>query len=143
MSKIYILNIMRIPISQKTSTIPYIYFKYICSVFKLYFINFIGETMIDLNKEVIEPSKKALVVVDFYADWCGPCKMIGPIMEKLAEEYKVKLVKVNIDKEQKLAEEFGVMSIPTVAFFKDGEPKDFFVGGYPENKIKEFFEKNK
>lgn len=98
---------------------------------------------LDLNKDIVEPSKKGLVIVDFYAEWCGPCKMLGPIIEKLAVEYKVKLLKVNVDQEQALAEEFGVMSIPTVVFFKDGEPKDHFVGGYPEPKIREFIEKNK
>lgn len=99
--------------------------------------------MIDFNKDVVEASKKELIILDFYADWCGPCKMLGPILEKLAEEYKVKLIKLNVDQEQGLAQEFGIMSIPTVVFFKDGEPKDFFTGAYPENKIKEFIEKNK
>jgi putative thioredoxin len=99
--------------------------------------------MIDFNKDVIEASKKELIILDFYADWCGPCKMLGPILEKLAEEYKVKLIKLNVDQEQELAQEFGIMSIPTVVFFKGGEPKDFFTGAYPEKNIREFIEKNK
>jgi thioredoxin len=99
--------------------------------------------MIDFNKDVVEPSKKELIIIDFYADWCGPCKMLGPILEKLANEYKVKLIKLNVDVESELASEFGIMSIPTVVFFKDGEPKDFFTGAYPEPQIKEFIEKNK
>jgi len=96
---------------------------------------------IDFEKEVINASKKELIIVDFYADWCGPCKMLGPILEKLSKESKVKLIKLNVDNEKKIAEELDIMSVPTVVFFKDGEPKDFFVGAYPEPKIKEFIEK--
>jgi len=98
---------------------------------------------LDLNKDIVEPSKKGLVIVDFYAEWCGPCKMLGPVLEKLCDEYKVSLLKINVDKENALAEEFGVMSIPTVVFFKDGDVKEHFVGAYPEPKIREFIEKYK
>ena len=99
--------------------------------------------MVDFNKDIIEASKKELIILDFYADWCGPCKMIGPILDKLSKEYKVKLIKLNVNQEQELAQEFGIMSIPTVVFFKDGEPKDFFTGAYPEQNIREFIEKYK
>ena len=95
----------------------------------------------DFNVDVIEYSKKSLVVVDFYADWCGPCKVLGPLLEKLSEEMKFKLVKINTEQEQELASHFSVMSIPTVFFFKDGEPIDMFVGAYPENAIKEMVNK--
>ena len=99
--------------------------------------------IVDINKEVIEPSKKELIIVDFFAEWCGPCKALSPILDRLSEEYKLKVFKVDVDKENALAEEFGIMSIPTVVFFKDGEPKEFFVGLYPEPKIRELIEKFK
>jgi len=98
---------------------------------------------IDFEKEVVTASEKELIIVDFYADWCGPCKMLGPILEKLSKENNVKLIKINVDQEQELAQALDVMSIPTVVFFKNKEPKDFFVGAYPEPKIKEFIEKYK
>lgn len=78
------------------------------------------------------------LVVDFFADWCGPCKMLGPIMEKVAEEYPdVTFVKVNVDDEQDLAVSYGVMSIPSVFFLKDGEVVDQFLGLQQENSIKD------
>jgi len=98
---------------------------------------------IDFEKDVVNASKKELIIVDFYADWCGPCKVLGPILDKLSKENNVKLIKINVDQEKELAQELDVMSIPTVVFFKEGEPKDFFVGAYPEPKIKEFIEKYK
>ena len=76
----------------------------------------------DFKQEVSD--FKGIVVADFYADWCGPCKMLGPLMEHLSAENKdagVKFVKVNVDENQDLASQFDVMSIPTVIFFKDGE----------------------
>lgn len=97
--------------------------------------------MINLQKDIIEPSKKGLVLVDFYADWCGPCKKLAPILEKLEKEYKFKLIKVNTEAEQELATEFGIMSIPNVIFFKAGEAVENFVGLYPEDKIRELLEK--
>jgi thioredoxin len=73
------------------------------------------------------------VVVDFYADWCGPCRMVSPIIERLAEEYsgRVKFVKVNTDDNQELASSFGIMSIPTVMFFAKGKVEDIVVGAAP------------
>lgn len=74
----------------------------------------------DFEKEVM--AEKGLVLVDFYADWCMPCKMLSPILEELSEEIDdVKIVKVNTDKNQELASSFGIMSIPTLLFVKDGK----------------------
>lgn len=73
------------------------------------------------------------MMVDFWADWCGPCKMLGPVIEALAEEYDGKVVagKVNVDEEPELAQQFGIMSIPTVIFFKDGKEAERKVGLQP------------
>jgi thioredoxin 1 len=78
------------------------------------------------------------VVVDFYADWCGPCKMIAPIMEELSKEYdgKVKFVKVNTDDNQELAVRYEVMSIPYVVFFKSGAMQDAVIGAAPSSTYK-------
>lgn len=82
------------------------------------------------------------VVVDFYADWCGPCKMMSPVVEKLADTYagRVKIGKLNTDEAQSLAAKYGVMSIPNIVFFKNGEVVDRQVGAVPqavlEDKIK-------
>ncbi len=74
-----------------------------------------------------------VVVVDFYADWCGPCKMVAPIMEKLAGDYngKVKFAKVDVDASPAIAEEFGVASISTLIIFRNGQPVDTIVGAGP------------
>jgi thioredoxin 1 len=76
---------------------------------------------------------EAPVVVDFYADWCGPCKIISPILEQLSKEYKgmVKFVKINTDDNQELAGQFGIMSIPTVMFFAKGKVEDIVIGAVP------------
>lgn len=78
------------------------------------------------------------VVVDFYADWCGPCKMIAPVIHQLSEEYKgrVKFVKVDTDANQELAAQFGIMSIPTVMFFSKGKVEDIVVGAVPSAILK-------
>ncbi|MDO5733813.1 MAG: thioredoxin [Eubacteriales bacterium] len=70
------------------------------------------------------------VLVDFWAPWCGPCQMLGPVIEKLSEDYagKLKVCKVNVDEEMKLAQQFRVMSIPTVYLYKDGEIKEKIIG---------------
>ena len=79
------------------------------------------------------------VVVDFWAPWCGPCRMVSPVIEKLSEKYdgKLKVVKVNVDDNQNLATQFNVMSIPTIMLFKNGKALDQAVGAAPS----EFYEK--
>ena len=90
------------------------------------------------EQEFNELKNNGNLVDDFFADWCGPCKMLGPIMEKVAEEYPdVTFVKVNVDDEQDLAVSYGVMSIPSVFFLKDGEVVDQFLGLQQENSIKD------
>jgi len=94
----------------------------------------------NFQEKVIEKSKKVPVLVDFYADWCTPCKMLSPILEKIAREYRGKfiLAKANVDETQSIADEFGIMSVPTVMLFKNGELIDYFVGALPEVQIKEW-----
>lgn len=83
------------------------------------------------------------VIVDFWAEWCGPCRMIAPILEELASEYsdKLKVVKVDVDANSKTASQFSVMSIPTLLFFKDGKVQDQVVGALPKKQLQEKVEK--
>ena len=83
------------------------------------------------------------VIVDFWAEWCGPCRMIGPIVEELAEEFegKLKVGKVNVDQNQGTAAKYGIRSIPTLLFFKGGELAEQIVGVQPKNKIVESINK--
>jgi putative thioredoxin len=97
----------------------------------------------DFKEKVIEKSKKIPVLADFYASWCGPCRMLSPILEKIVKDYNGKfiLAKVNVDEAQTATNEFGIMSVPTVILFKNGEPVDYFVGALPEQQIKEWLDK--
>ena len=84
------------------------------------------------------------VLVDFWAEWCGPCRMIGPIVDELAKEYtgKIKVGKVNVDEAQSLAVRFNVMSIPTLIFFKNGEAVDQIIGAMPKEELVEKINEN-
>jgi putative thioredoxin len=97
----------------------------------------------DFQQQVIEESKLRPVVVDFWAPWCGPCKSLKPILEKLAAEYggKFLLAKVNSDDNQELATRYGVRGIPNVKAFIDGEPVDEFSGALPEGEVRAFLDR--
>ncbi|AXL51826.1 thioredoxin [Paraburkholderia caffeinilytica] len=100
-------------------------------------------TLATFEQDVITASTLAPVLVDFWAPWCGPCKTLGPMLEKLEAEAagKWKLVKVNVDENQELAAHFQVRSIPHVMAFADGQPVDQFVGVLPEGQLREFIER--
>jgi thioredoxin 1 len=87
------------------------------------------------DEQVIQSEKP--VLVDFWAEWCGPCHAVLPVLEKIVEEHagELRLVKVNIDEEQELANRYGVMSIPTVILFKDGEPSAAVIGAQPKGAV--------
>ena len=86
------------------------------------------------NEEVLKG--KGVVLVDFFATWCGPCKALSPILDELAEKVKdAKIVKVDIDADSDLASEYRVMSVPTLKIFKDGEVKESLVGGRPLEEL--------
>ncbi len=84
-------------------------------------------------------NKKGIALVDFWATWCGPCRMLGPVIDELANELEgsVLVGKVNVDEEEALARQYQVMSIPTLYIFKDGEPVSRIVGAVPKEKILE------
>jgi len=85
-----------------------------------------------------------VVLVDFYADWCGPCKMIAPVLEQLSTEMdEVKIVKLNVDNAQQVAKTYGVMSIPTLILFKDGKNVAQTLGFQPKDALKSWINKNK
>ena len=98
--------------------------------------------MASFAADVLEASKNVPVIVDFWAPWCGPCKQLGPALEKAVSEAngQVKLVKVNIDENQAIAQQLRIQSIPTVYAFKNGQPVDGFMGAIPESQIKTFIQ---
>ena len=103
--------------------------------------NIIHATEESFKKEI----ESGLTLVDFYADWCGPCKMIAPVLEELASEISeaAKIVKVNVDELSSIAAEYKVMSIPTLILFKDGEIAQQTVGFQPKEALASLIEANK
>ena len=87
------------------------------------------------DTEVVQSDKP--VIVDFWAEWCGPCHAVAPVLDRIADERQdeLKLVKVDIDKEQALAQRYGIASIPTIVLFKDGEPAAAAIGAQPKSSL--------
>ena len=105
--------------------------------------NIIDVDELQFNEEVIEGSKEKLIIVDFWAPWCGPCKQLTPVLEKIIKKYseKINLIKINIDENQQIASQLRIQSIPAVFAFKDKQIVNAFQGVLPEKQIIDFLEK--
>ena len=101
-------------------------------------------TIENIEAEVVAASMSTPVLVDFWAPWCGPCKSLGPVLEKLEADYggRFKLAKINSDEQQELAGAFGIRSIPTCVLMMGGKPVDGFMGALPEGQVRQFLDKH-
>ena len=106
--------------------------------------NVLDATAANFESDVLQKSTQTPVLIDFWAEWCGPCKTLGPILEKLAGEYNgaFVLAKVDVDKEQQLAAAFQIRSVPTVFLLVNGQPVDGFPGAVSEGELREFLKRN-
>ena len=91
-----------------------------------------------INENFDELINEEKVLVDFYADWCGPCRMLSPIIDEVATEQNIKVVKVNVDNHEDIAKKYGIMSIPTIILFKNGEEKNKNIGLLSKEDLLEF-----
>jgi len=99
-------------------------------------------TIEDTNFNEVVLQAEIPVLVDFWAPWCGPCRMVAPVVDELAEEYggRVSFCKVNVDENAKIASQYGIMSIPTLILFKDGKPVSNIIGFRPKDELKQNLE---
>lgn len=106
--------------------------------------NIINLTAQNIQQDLLDAPAGTVFVIDFWADWCEPCKQLMPVLDKLAAEFEGQMIlaKVNCDQEQQLAMQFGIKSLPTVMVFKDGQPIDGFAGVQPESEIRAMLEKH-
>lgn len=100
--------------------------------------------MISLNEtDFKEKINDGIVLIDFFADWCSPCKMVSPILEEISKEREdIKIYKVNVDENQKITMDYGVQSIPTLILFINGQKQDTVIGALPKTAINKFLDKN-